>query len=496
MTAIAIRPSVRISLCAPVITMVLAATAVPIEFRPLGGATLRFGLDVPDILANVAGYIPVGIVLGGSGALRAIVAAACVATAAEASQIVMMHREPSLIDVATNVLGAILGLLIGRRWKIRSLGITIGRWRSLAAATLASVLLLAAWVDSGAALNARGSSSPGGLEAHWKLDENGGRIFADSSRNGLSGTFNGEPARVAGVRAGAVMLDGVSDHIAIAHSSALRLAGSTTISAWINSSFFPVDDATILSNHYHNGGQYLGFQLETTVDRGPRTLRFKLADECGRLVARYGATPLVVNRWYHVAGVYDADAKTLDVYLNGELDDGFLLGSVSGSQRSSREATLIGRRSDSEEYAFAGAVDDVRIYSLALTDAEIAAEMKGTLVDIPAARPVIASSVAASRNAAQFPDRPALCAASDYEDARIPAAAAIVGILFALAWVGLWPSTGPIFCLAASLAAGWVFHLATAASLPAPDMWIIPLTSLAGGASVVASRRGQAQRPA
>ena len=88
-----------------------------------------------------------------------------------------------------------------------------------------------------------------------------------------------------------------------------------TISAWINSSSFPVDDATILSNHYHNGGQYLGFLLETTVDRGPRTLRFKLADECGRLVARYGATPLVVNRWYHVAGVYDAEARTLDVVL-------------------------------------------------------------------------------------------------------------------------------------------------------------------------------------
>ena len=109
MTSIAIRLPAKISLRAPVITMVLAATAVPIEFRPLGDATLRFGLDVPDILANVAGYVPVGIVLGGSGALRAIVAAACVATAAEASQIVMMHREPSLIDVATNVLGAILG---------------------------------------------------------------------------------------------------------------------------------------------------------------------------------------------------------------------------------------------------------------------------------------------------------------------------------------------------------------------------------------------------
>ena len=143
--------------------MVLAATAVPIELRPLGDATLRFGLDVSDILANVAGYVPIGMVLGGAGALRAIVAAACFATVAEASQFVMMHREPSLIDVATNVLGAILGIVVGRRWKIRSLGITLNRWKRFAAATLASLLLLGVWVDSGAAVNARGSSSPGDL---------------------------------------------------------------------------------------------------------------------------------------------------------------------------------------------------------------------------------------------------------------------------------------------------------------------------------------------
>ena len=44
-------------------------------------------------------------------------------------------------------------------------------------------------------------------------------------------------------------------------------------------------------------------------------------------MARYGATPLVIGAWYHVrAGVYDAEARTLDVYLNGVLDDGFLVG--------------------------------------------------------------------------------------------------------------------------------------------------------------------------
>ena len=60
------------------------------------------------------------------------------------------------------------------------------------------------------------------------------------------------------------------------------------------------------------------------------------------------------SRWYHVAGVYDAEARTLDVYLNGELDNGILVGTATGTQRSSRSAVYIGRRSDLEGFEFAG----------------------------------------------------------------------------------------------------------------------------------------------
>ena len=86
-----------------------------------------------------------------------------------------------------------------------------------------------------------------------------------------------------------------------------------TISAWIRSSSYPVDDAAIVSQL----GKHRGYQLDTTIDEGPRTLGFKLSDACGELMARYGATPLALDTWYHVTGVYDAGAQRLDVYLNG-----------------------------------------------------------------------------------------------------------------------------------------------------------------------------------
>ena len=108
-----------------------------------------------------------------------------------------------------------------------------------------------------------------------------------------------------------------------------------------------------------------GFQLDTTVDTGVRTVGFKLTKTSGFMM-RYGATVLATNQWYHVAGVYDAAAQSLKVYLNGQLDNGTLSGTVASSQTNSSLNVLIGQRADYEGYPFIGTIDEVRIYNRAL----------------------------------------------------------------------------------------------------------------------------------
>ena len=68
---------------------------------------------------------------------------------------------------------------------------------------------------------------------------------------------------------------------------------------------------------------------------GPRTIGFKLTNSSGGDMFRYGATAMQLNTWYHVAGVYDAAARTMNVYLNGQLDNGGLVGTVTASQQNS-----------------------------------------------------------------------------------------------------------------------------------------------------------------
>ena len=139
------------------------------------------------------------------------------------------------------------------------------------AALLALSILLRVRAVSGDPVSTREDTSPGTLEAYWKLDESGGRAVLDFSGHELVGKFRKKPKRIAGVIGNAAVFDGTNS-IDFGHSTVLRLAGSMTISAWINSSSYPFDDAAIISQLRNDRG----YQLDTTIDRGPRTIGFKL----------------------------------------------------------------------------------------------------------------------------------------------------------------------------------------------------------------------------
>ena len=464
--------TLRVTLWAPVVVLILAATAVPVEMRELGQTTLGFEIDPVDFAVNVLGFVPVGLVLAGLGSLRAVIAAALISTIAEVSQFAMMHRDPSGMDIFANTIGAALGVGISARWKIRPPELSLNRWTGLGSVIAACAIVLWAFIPEVDPINTRGLTSQGLLEAHWKLDELGGTTAEDSSGHGLNGRFHNPPKRVTGVLNGAAAFDGVSNSIDFELSTALRLAGSMTITAWINSSRFPEDDAAVVSQF----GRNAGYQLDTTVDKGPRTIGFKLTDAQGKLMARYGATPLRLNTWHHIAGVYNAAAGTLDVYLDGELDNGNLLGSVTSQQRSSRAGVSVGRRLDAKGFEFAGSIDDVRIYSLALTNAEIKAVMRGDSIDGLRERDTSPHAVERIRM-------------SDHPDTIIPLAAAALGVLTTISILSLWRSAGREVCLLASLFAGLLLLPPVFAYLPLFNLWLIPLVSLAGGASVALATR-------
>ena len=217
------------------------------------------------------------------------------------------------------------------------------------------------------------AADPLGIAAGYAFDEGTGTTASDASGHGIIGTLTNGPTWTTGKYGSAVNLDGANDYVNLGNPTALQLTGSMTISAWIYATSFPVDDAVIVSKRAANE---IGFQLDATADKGSRTIGFKLTNSSGGQMFRYGATTLQLNTWYHVAGVYNAAAQTLDVYLNGQLDNGQLQGTITSSQQNSTQNVNIGRRPGNIGFEFAGRIDDVRIADHALTQSQIQSDMQ------------------------------------------------------------------------------------------------------------------------
>ena len=207
-----------------------------------------------------------------------------------------------------------------------------------------------------------------GLVTADAFDEGSGTTTVDISGNGITGTLQAATWTTSGKHGNALSFNGTSAYVDLGNPAALQLTGSMTLSAWVFPTANPPDDGQIIAKSSSSDG----WQLKTTPDTGVRT--FGLTVSTGSAgIQRNSQTVLSLNTWYYVAGVYNSSARTLDLYVNGVLDDGVLSGVVPAVQNNSTANVNVGRRTGG--YLFNGTIDDVRIYNRALTAAEIVADM-------------------------------------------------------------------------------------------------------------------------
>ena len=147
-----------------------------------------------------------------------------------------------------------------------------------------------------------------------------------------------------------------------------------TWSAWVKSATNPSDDGQIVAKSDNASG----WQLKTSPDTGQHTFGVRISGGVNELAKRYSTTVRSLSVWYHVAGVYNSAAGTLNLYVNGVLDNGVLIGTIPTSQLNSPVNVNIGRRFAG--YYFSGVIDELRIYNRALSQTEIQADMSTPIV--------------------------------------------------------------------------------------------------------------------
>ena len=208
-----------------------------------------------------------------------------------------------------------------------------------------------------------------GLVGAYSFNEGSGTSVADASGNGNTGTIVGAGWTGTGKYGSALSFNGTSSYVDLGNPAAFAMTGSMTVSAWVNAAASPSNDGIIIAKSDSTSG----WQLKTSPDTGSQTFGAAISASAGTRIQRYSTTVRSLNTWYHVAGVYDASAKTLSVYVNGVLNNGVLVGTVPASQVNSSVNVNIARRTGG--LYFNGVIDEVRIYNRALLQSEIQTDM-------------------------------------------------------------------------------------------------------------------------
>ncbi|HVN74787.1 MAG TPA: LamG domain-containing protein [Thermoanaerobaculaceae bacterium] len=224
-------------------------------------------------------------------------------------------------------------------------------WRRTVAAGIVAGVVLAVGVGIGRAqLQPVCVAPPSGMVAWWPGDGNTLDIVG-----GDTGAWVGSPSYATGEVGQAFSFAGAS-YVQAPSTAALSPAAAITIDAWINTTATNAT-ARIVDKITAGGGD--GYLLDLL--RG----RVRLLID-GNSVT--GATTLQPGVTYHVAGTYDGSALT--VYVNG-VSDGTQ--AFSGAIPTNSLPVRIGADSTGAGNLFRGWIDEVEIFSRALSLSEIQA---------------------------------------------------------------------------------------------------------------------------
>ncbi len=205
------------------------------------------------------------------------------------------------------------------------------------------------------------------LSGHWNMDESLGNSALDTSGNGNTGVLTNGPSWIDGRFGEAIGLDGADDYVQIADDATLDFGtGDFTISAWLKTT--ASSTSRILGKvdgDGTTGGSPIQYHFYTVSDG---KLYFKVAD--GSSTVTYKTTNAINDgEWHHLMGTWKGSTDTMKVYLDGVEESNQVENTGSIGSLDNTGSFRIGRAGS--DTPIAGSIDEVRIYSRALSESEV-----------------------------------------------------------------------------------------------------------------------------
>ncbi|MER7244845.1 LamG-like jellyroll fold domain-containing protein [Kribbella sp. NPDC000426] len=196
-------------------------------------------------------------------------------------------------------------------------------------------------------------------ELFWPLDETSGSQLSDVSGNYRSGAIREDATRTAGaVGTGAVQLNGTGQGVSTG-SAVVRTDSSFTVSARVKLDAADGVSRVVMSQ---DGAQRSGFALQYNGNNH----RWSFAVDQATVESDTVAT----TEWTQLTGVYDQAAGQIRLYVEGDQPGNVAAASVSGNST----GTFRVGSGQLGTTPFAGAVDDVHVWTGALTGGQVQQE--------------------------------------------------------------------------------------------------------------------------
>lgn len=221
-----------------------------------------------------------------------------------------------------------------------------------------------------------GGSPVGSQVSYWNFDEMYGIDVYDSV-GGYDGEIDGASWSTDGKFNSALDFDGIDDFVSVPNQSALNFSESDSFTSclwfWLETGE-AADGAYILDNRQNNYNE--GYFMYVTATTG--VLTFGIEDTATATTTTGDAASTVQdNSWYHACGVRNVATDQISLYLNGKLVDSDT--DTTSATLAHNEALTLGRGGAgvTTGEVLNGKIDEVKIYSSALTADQIKIDYNG-----------------------------------------------------------------------------------------------------------------------
>ena len=219
----------------------------------------------------------------------------------------------------------------------------------------------------------------------WKMDDTSGTSATESSGSAsgnagtLMGGFNFSANTAAGQLGNALSFDGMNDYVDIGDmNNKLDAVSAFTVSAWAYRG-----SASASGNIFtkYNGATN---NISLTCGGSPGGID-DVKFDVSNAGTTYGYTTgniIGATTWVHVAAVYDGtqtgNAYRAKIYINGAMQTLTFSGTIPASTNSSSNTVMLGARIGATTVSWEGRLDDVRVYTRALSAWEVLQLYNGT----------------------------------------------------------------------------------------------------------------------